>query len=180
MAASLDTITKHATDADKDILALLERVAGTGPLDVQAVRFLVEPYAAQSAASNASAADLAAIRETHLAAARTADMEQFERLDGEFHRLIFAATRNGLLTCLYEMLRIIRNQSAWVDIKRRSFSETRRQVYCEEHARIVDALFDRNPAAAAQAMQIHLATVSGNLFGDGSGVMVLPQQTRRT
>lgn len=178
MAGVADHGIKPASDADRDLLALLERVAGTGPLDVQAVRFLVEPYAAQSAASNASAADLALIRETHLNASRTTEMEQFERLDGEFHRLIFAATRNGLLACLYDMLQIIRSQSAWVDIKRRSFSQARRQAYCEEHARIVDALFDRNPSAAAHAMQSHLASVSNNLFSEASNVVILPQHIR--
>lgn len=174
MAAALETLAKQGADLDADLLALLERVAGTGPFDVQAVRYLVEPYAAQSAASTASAADLALIRETHLTALRTTDMESFERLDGEFHRLIFAATRNGVLTCLYEMLRIIRSQSAWVDIKRRSFSEARRREYCNEHEVIVDALFDHNPIAAAQAMQVHLASVSSNLFGARNNDILLP------
>lgn len=179
MATASDMFSRPAADAETDLLALLERVAGTGPLDVQAVRFLVEPYAAQSAASTASAADLALIREIHLSASRTTDLELFERLDGEFHKLIFAASRNGLLTCLNDMLQIIRSQSAWVDIKRRSFSEARRQHYCEEHGRIVEALFDRNPSAAARAMQEHLATVSSNLFSDSNGAIILPQQTRR-
>lgn len=176
MAANQDNFVKQSADTGSDLLALLERVSGTSPLDVQAVRFLVEPYAAQSAASTASSVDLALIRDTHLNAVRTTEMEAFERLDGEFHRLIFAATRNGLLSCLYEMLRIIRSESAWVDIKRRSFSEARRQKYCVEHAKIVDALLSRNPTAAAQAMQSHLETVSSNLFSGGGNVIIRPRE----
>lgn len=174
MAISPELTAKSGQDGDTDLLALLQRVAGTGPLDVQAVRLLVEPYAAQSAASTASAADLAQIRETHLAASHATEMEQFERLDGEFHKRIFAASRNGLLTCCYDMLQIIRSQSAWVDIKRRSFSEARRLDYCAEHARIVEALFDRNPPAAAEAMRAHLHTVSSNLFAAEGGMGVMP------
>ena len=153
-------------ETDSDLLALLERIAGTGPLDVQAVRLMVEPFAAQSAASNATAADLEAILSTHEAAADAIDIDVFERLDAEFHRQIFAATRNDLLSCVHDVLKIIRGQSAWIDIKRRSFSESRRLAYAAQHGLIVNALFERNAAQAAESMRAHLRTVSHNLFGD--------------
>ena len=173
MRATADSSARLTTETDADLLALLERITGAGPLDVQAARLMVEPFAAQTAASNATAADLAAIRDTHLAAMAETGMELFEQLDGEFHKRIFTATRNDLLACVHDMLKAIRAQSAWVEIKRRSFSEARRQAYCEEHARIVAALFARDALGAAEAMRIHLASVSRNLFGDdGSAHLV--------
>ena len=90
-------------------------------------------------------------------------MEPFERWDAELHQRIFAATRNELLNTLHELLRLIRNQDLWIDIKRRSFSPERRNRYCEEHAAIVAALLRRDVAAANDAMMIHLQTVEANL-----------------
>lgn len=160
--------TRPTGDAEQDLRTLLERISGAGPLDVQSARLMIEPYAAATAASNASSADLDAIRETHEAAAAAAAMEDFERLDSEFHKRIFAATRNDLLACVHDILNVIRGQSAWVDIKRRSFTEDRRRGYCEDHGRILEALSRRDPAAAADAMRAHLTGISRNLFGTGT------------
>ncbi|WP_162914161.1 FadR/GntR family transcriptional regulator [Taklimakanibacter lacteus] len=150
-----------------EMLALLQRISGTGPVDVMAARLMVEPYAATAAALNATGADLAAIREAHGLASAETDPMGFERLDAEFHTRIFAATRNELLLCLNDILRVVRNQSSWIEIKRRSYSEPRRRQYCDEHELIIQALFSRNGDGAAQAMKNHLLTVNRNLFGDG-------------
>lgn len=148
-----------------DLRELLERIAGTGPLDIQSARMMIEPYAAATAASNATTADLEAIRETHEAASAATEMERFEKLDGEFHKRIFLAARNGLLASVHDILQVIRAQTAWVEIKRRSFREERRLSYCADHARIVAALESHDPLAAADAMRTHLASVDRNLFG---------------
>jgi DNA-binding FadR family transcriptional regulator len=169
MRMQIEAIGARLTgDAEQDLRMLLERISGSGPLDVQSARLMIEPYAAATAASNATSADLDAIRETHEAAAAATAMDAFERLDGEFHKRIFAATRNDLLACVHDILNVIRGQSAWVDIKRRSFTEERRLSYCDDHGRIVEALSRRDAAAAAEAMRAHLTGISRNLFGTGS------------
>jgi DNA-binding FadR family transcriptional regulator len=91
-------------------------------------------------------------------------MDGFERWDAELHQRIFVGTRNELLSHLHEILRLIRSQDLWLDIKRRSFSPDRRNIYCQEHAAIVAALLRRDAEAAANAMRAHLETVSRNLF----------------
>jgi DNA-binding FadR family transcriptional regulator len=50
-------------------------------------------------------------------------------------------------------------------MKQRSFSEARRQHYCQEHAAIVAALMQRDPDRARAAMQAHLRTVAANILG---------------
>jgi DNA-binding FadR family transcriptional regulator len=96
-------------------------------------------------------------------------METFEHWDAELHQRIFAGSRNELLNHLHEILRLIRSQDLWLDIKRRSFSPARRLVYCDEHKAIVEALLRRDADVAAAAMRAHLDTVSRNLFaGNGS------------
>jgi DNA-binding FadR family transcriptional regulator len=155
---------KQAESAE--MLVLLQRISGTSPVDVMAARLMVEPHAAAAAAVNATTADLATIREAHDDATRETDPGSFEKLDAEFHVRIFAATRNELLLSLHDILRVIRNQPAWIEMKRRRYSEARRRGYCEDHEAIVQALFARNPELASGTMKVHLINVHRNLFGE--------------
>jgi DNA-binding FadR family transcriptional regulator len=149
-----------------DMLDLLQNISGTSPVDVMAARMMVEPHAASAAASNASISDLARIREAHEDALRETDPASFEKLDAEFHVQIFAATRSELLVSLHDILRLVRNQPAWIEMKRRRYTEERRQGYCRDHDAIVQALLSRNAGLASEAMKIHLHHVHRNLFGD--------------
>jgi DNA-binding FadR family transcriptional regulator len=147
-----------------DIFGVLQKISGASPVDVMNVRMMVEPQAAAVAASNATDADLSLILEAHEAATACKEVAAFEAQDAEFHKRIFAATRNELLTSLHDILRVIRNQSAWIENKRRSFSEIRRLAYCSDHKTIVQALYARDPERAAAAMRHHLIAVNSNLF----------------
>ncbi len=167
MTAASEFIRPEAggLEVGEDLLAVLRRIPGTSPLDVMNVRMILEPQAAEAAATNASEAALTLIREAHEAATRALDMELFERWDAEFHRRIFASTRNELLTNLDRMVQLIRNQPPWVELKRRSFSAERREAYCREHDDLVRALTRRDGGGAADAMRIHLESVARGLFG---------------
>ena len=151
-------------DARLDFMNVIQKLTGVSPIDMMAVRQIFEPRAAALAATNASASDLHEIALAHAAAVGAVDMETFEHWDAELHQRIFVGTRNELLNHLHEILRLIRNQELWRDIKRRSFSPRRRQIYCEEHKAVVDALMRRDAESAASAMRAHLDTVSRNLF----------------
>jgi DNA-binding FadR family transcriptional regulator len=150
---------------EPDLLSILQKLTGTSPLDVMNVRMIVEPQAASVAAANASESALASIREAHERATVTIEMEAFEVWDGKFHQRIFEATRNEFLTNLHDIIHVIRNQSPWIDLKKRTFRTDRRAVYCKEHEAMVVALEARDSEAAAQAMRTHLETVAKNLFG---------------
>jgi DNA-binding FadR family transcriptional regulator len=150
-----------------DLLAVLRRIPGTSPFDVMNVRMILEPQAAELAATQASKSALSEIREAHEAATKTVEMEPFEHWDAEFHRRIFASTRNELLTNLNAMVQLIRNQPPWVEFKRRSFSPERRLVYCGEHEDLLQALERRDARSAAEAMRVHLDSVGKNLFATG-------------
>lgn len=141
------------------------RMEGTSPADMMEIRLLLEPSAAQFAATNASTSELAAVREAHLVATDSTDMPIFEHWDAEFHNRIFACSRNDFLKEIHNVMRILRNQSPWFDMKKRSFSEERRQIYCAEHSAILDALLQRDPEGARLAMLAHLTTVKNNLLG---------------
>lgn len=144
---------------------MVARMEGTSPADMMEIRQLLEPAAAAFAATNASAAELNAVREAHKTACESQDMPTFEHWDAEFHHRVFACCRNDFLKEIHNLMRAIRNQSPWFEMKKRSFSEERRQVYCEEHQALLDALLRRDPDGAKTAMLVHLRTVEKNLLG---------------
>jgi len=150
----------------KDTLAqAVARMEGTSPADMMEIRLLLEPSAAQFAATNASTSELNLVREAHQTACDSTDMPDFEHWDAEFHNRIFACSRNDFLKEIHNVMRILRNQPLWFEMKRRSFSEERRQIYCAEHGVILDALLRRDPDAARASMHAHLLTVQRNLLG---------------
>jgi DNA-binding FadR family transcriptional regulator len=150
----------------KDSLSqAIARMEGASPADMMEIRLLLEPSAAQFAATNASISELHLVRDAHQMATDSADMPDFEHWDAEFHNRIFACSRNDFLKEIHNVMRILRNQPPWFEMKKRSFSEERRQRYCGEHAAIVEALMQRNPDGARAAMLAHLQTVEKNLLG---------------
>jgi DNA-binding FadR family transcriptional regulator len=147
------------------ITSMVTRMEGTSPADMMEIRQLLEPAAAAFAATNASATELSAVREAHQTACGARDMPDFEHWDAEFHHRVFACCRNDFLKEIHNLMRAIRNQSPWFEMKKRSFSEERRQAYCDEHQVILDCLFRRDPESAKNAMLSHLRTVERNLLG---------------
>jgi DNA-binding FadR family transcriptional regulator len=148
---------------DHSFHRVIQGLLGASPLDVMAVRMIVEPRAASLAAARGSASELEVIAAAHAGASQAEKCEDFERWDAEFHQRIFAATRNELLHGFHDLLRLIRSQELWVEIKQRSFSPERRSRYCGEHGAILGALLKRNADEASRAMLIHLQSVERNL-----------------
>lgn len=149
----------------ESLAAVAQRMRGSSPADIMDIRLLLEPSAAAFAATNASAGELAHVEEAHRNAVASADMPTFEHWDAEFHHRIFASSRNALLKEMHSLLRALRNQSPWYEMKKRSFSEERRLRYCVEHGALLDNLLRRDPDGARSAMTDHLVTVRTNLLG---------------
>jgi DNA-binding FadR family transcriptional regulator len=154
-----------AQKADLSVASTIAGMQGTSPSDMMAVRQLLEPAAAAFAATNANSAELAVIREAHEIACQSEDMPTFERWDAEFHHRIFAFCRNDFLREIHSLMRIIRNQPPWFEMKKRSFSEERRRNYCREHEAVLNSLMRRDPEGAKEAMMAHLKSLQHHLLG---------------
>lgn len=150
---------------DRTLPGVIARMQGASPADVMEIRIMLEPGAAGFAATNASASDLAGVDDAHRRAAAAIEMPDFERWDAEFHHRIVTCSRNDLLKDFHELLRGLRDQNPWFEMKRRCFSEERRRHYCLEHAAVLDSLRHRDPGAARNAMLAHLMTVRLNMLG---------------
>ena len=155
----------RAPDRPGQLLAIMRQISGTSPLDIMAVRQMIEPQVAAVAAANAREEDFERLREAHETALASTDIDGFEHWDGIFHKRLFESTRNDFLTALHEVLYLIRTRDRWMQVKRRAFSEERRQRYCAEHEEIYRAITSRNTLAAAATMRRHMLSVSMFLFG---------------
>ena len=94
-----------------------------------------------------------------------ASYEEFETWDLALHRCIIAAAHSPLLAALYAPIESARHGQVWGDLKRRSASSQRRQLYQEDHRAIVTALRARDSDAAVEAMRTHLSRVAEHLLG---------------
>jgi DNA-binding FadR family transcriptional regulator len=142
----------------------LERLSGCSPAEVMEVRLLLEPRAAELAATRASSGELQFLMECLKGAEGASDLETFEHWDGLLHKTIIQATKNELLIGLYEAINAIRNRPEWAKLKERTVTVRRRRAYQKQHAALVAALSDRDRQATRHLMRTHLLAVRNNLF----------------
>ncbi len=135
------------------------------PREIMEARLLLEPRFASLIVMHANKADLEKIRTTLAEAERAADFLTFEHWDGQFHQMLAEATHNQLIIDLFSIVTQSRDTAEWGELKKGSITAERRELYCQEHGRIFDALLARNARLAEKAIETHLTTVRQNLFG---------------
>jgi GntR family transcriptional repressor for pyruvate dehydrogenase complex len=154
----------HATVIGRDDANLAQRLSGASPAEVMEVRLIVEPEAAELAATRANADDFRRIGECLLECERANAVMAFEHWDGMLHLAIIAAAKNSLLEALCGAINEVRNQPEWAKLKQRSVTPERRQLYQQQHDAIVTALRDRDGVGVKRALRHHLRTVQANLL----------------
>ncbi|CAN5351160.1 FCD domain-containing protein [soil metagenome] len=155
----------ETAQSESGVTALLNHVLGSSPAEVMEIRLILEPWAAGLAATRATSADLAKMRECNAQAEIAPDVATFEKWDGELHQTIIGAAKNGLLTGLYEAINTVRHQPEWMKLKERTVTPERRGAYHHQHGEIVDALLERDPDKSARLIKDHLLAVRQSLLG---------------
>lgn len=135
------------------------------PHEIMEARFLIEPRFAALIVMQANKADIEAIRTSLLEAERATDFVKFEYWDGQFHQMLAEATHNSLIIDLFQIVTQSRDTAEWGELKKGSITAERREIYCQEHTRIIEALQARNARLAEKAIESHLGTVRQNLLG---------------
>ena len=141
-------------------------VTDFAPADVMTIRRLLEPQAMPLVVMWATARDFAEMERCVAGGDHAVNYEEFETWDLALHRCIMAAAHSPLLAALYSLVESARHGQVWGDLKRRSASRQRREIYQEDHRAIVAALRSRDGSAAVEAMRLHLARVSDHLLGE--------------
>jgi DNA-binding FadR family transcriptional regulator len=136
------------------------------PADVMTIRRLIEPQALPLVVLWATARDFAEMERCVTGGDQAGSYEEFETWDLALHRGIIAAAHSPLLAALYGVVESARHGQVWGDLKRRSATRQRRELYQEDHRAVVAALRARDTDAAVEAMRAHLARVAGHLLGE--------------
>ena len=135
------------------------------PADVMTIRRLLEPQAMPLVAIWATARDFGEMERCLAGGDAVASFEEFETWDLALHRCIIGAAHSPLLAALYGLVESARHGQVWGDLKRRSTSSQRRQLYQEDHRAVVAALRARDSDVAVEAMRVHLTRVAEHLLG---------------
>jgi GntR family transcriptional repressor for pyruvate dehydrogenase complex len=88
---------------------------------------------------------------------QSTDADAKELWDGSLHRQIAQSAGNKLFLSIFDVINRVRQDDAWQSIRelaRRSGTNVRASF--EQHMAIVDAIADRDPARAGEAMRQHL------------------------
>ncbi len=135
------------------------------PIQMMRARLSLEPAITREAAVNTSADALDAIITARDKAYSADGWDAYEEADDLFHRCIAQATGNLLLLSVFDHLNHVRRAVAWRQVIRKSDRPSPEHSSFAEHDLIVEAITDRDPAAAYAAMHGHLTSVSNRLYG---------------
>ncbi|MBS0256666.1 FadR/GntR family transcriptional regulator [Agrobacterium sp. 16-172Ci] len=134
-----------------------ELVAGTDIMEIMEVRLRIEPQLAQLAAMRAKPAEVERMRALVQKTGQSTDADAKELWDGSLHRQIAQSAGNKLFLSIFDVVNRIRQDEAWQSIRELARrSGTNGKASFEQHIAIVDAIADRDPARAGEAMRQHL------------------------
>jgi len=138
----------------------------TNPREVMTARLALEPALARLAALHATGRDLLEVGRCLSQMADVRDWESWEYLDCRLHRLIAQSANNALMLAMFETVQANRSKEIWGKLRERVEPATSIERASHEHAAIVQAIRDRDPASAERMMREHLRAVERNCFGE--------------
>jgi DNA-binding FadR family transcriptional regulator len=137
----------------------------TSPAELMEARLAMEPAIIEMAIRNANAADLRRMETCCSEAENAQTLEAFEHWDAELHQAIADAAHNSFVANVFGLMKRVRAQGDWGQLKKQSVTPERRLAYQAEHREIVKALRDRDAARARRHTLEHLLHVRQNLLG---------------
>jgi GntR family transcriptional repressor for pyruvate dehydrogenase complex len=130
-------------------------IRSTNPLEVIELRLALEPALARLAAVRATPLEIARI----MRAATTPPDMQRGTADLAFHKLVAAASGNGLAADLYALLRKVGSDSRVRVQSTLPACPNRLAQRDQEHRAVAEAIAARDPECAEAAMRTHLNAV---------------------
>jgi DNA-binding FadR family transcriptional regulator len=137
----------------------------TSPAELMEARLAMEPAIIEMAIRNANQADLQRMDACCLNAENAETLEAFEHWDAELHQAIADAAHNSFVANVFSLMKTVRAQGDWGQLKKKSVTPDRRLAYQAEHRAIVGALRDRDAVRARDLTLAHLLHVRQNLLG---------------
>lgn len=157
-----NALTKLATEGLVEMQpnrgARVREISVAEAIEITEIRRAVEGLVAARAAeriTDAGIAELRALGTAMTAAVESADMLRYSELNAQLHGRVRAIAEHASATRIIEQLngQLVRHQF------RLSLVPGRPSVSLPEHLAIIDAICERNPDQAEQAMRTHLTSV---------------------
>lgn len=149
---------QRPAEPDLDSLRLVS------PRDVLHARLTIEPTLAREAALNASAADLAELRNCLQSCRAATSWRKYENWDNLLHSAVAGATQNRVLVRLFNELNTIRRTVVWTRVRSETDAPPVDHHSFAEHDAIVAAIGRRDPLGAETMMRQHLEHVARKLL----------------
>ena len=137
--------------------------ARTSPPEAMQARMIVEPEIARWAAVNATSLQVTAMRELNFRMRSAKTWNEYEDIDWKFHDLLAESTGNFLLVEIQRMVNGVRRAVVWGHIEKRPVGPEADYHSFSEHDAIIDAISERKPKEAADAMHLHLRSTASAL-----------------
>jgi DNA-binding FadR family transcriptional regulator len=148
----------------EEAIGISEIAGSSSPADVMRARLIIEPEIAREAALHATAADIAAMRQSLVQTREASTWRQYENIDNLLHRQIAQASRNNVLLGLFDVLNAVRRTVVWGRLRSDGARPPADHHSFADHERIVSAIADRDLSGAAAAMRLHLQQVGSRLI----------------
>jgi len=148
----------------EEITGVAEIAAASNPREVMHARLVVEPMLAREAALNATSAEIAEMHQCLRASREATTWRQYENCDNRLHRLVAEASHNTVLIALFDTLNAVRRAVVWGRLRNNVERPPADHHSFREHDALVNAIADRDLAAAGTAMDRHLHAVQANLL----------------
>ena len=133
------------------------------PLAAMEARMAIEPMLAALCARRATSDDVERLRQLMVRTNAATDADSAELWDGAFHRMIARVAGNRLLLTAFALLDEVRMVEMWLDVRLKARTPENKQIYDDQHQRILLAIEARDQKAAKAAMEIHLESLTVNL-----------------
>lgn len=131
----------------------------TSPFEIMEVRQEIEPSMARFAALRASQGDIDAMRSMVEKAAGATTQAEYEKWDAAFHQRLAESVKNTLFLAVFEAVNAVRREAAWARLRESSHSDTLIEELSTQHRDIINAIEQRDPKRAEDAMRRHLSEV---------------------
>lgn len=129
------------------------------PAELIEFRLTVEPALADLLVLKVSDAEIERIRGELLAGRHASSWDEVERIDRDFHLMLYSATQNAMFIETGRRVARMRNNPAWLRLKAHRFNRERWLVFQREHEAILDALAMRDAQTVATLLRHHISGV---------------------
>ncbi|MBU2886708.1 FadR family transcriptional regulator [Gilvimarinus agarilyticus] len=134
---------------------------GVGPFEILEIRYILEAEACALAAARITDEEIAKLK---VALQDMAEEEKHEdaseKADWTFHKIIADASQNSAISAVVDWLWQLRNESELSTAFLERLRKEGVHPSIDDHKRIIEALEQRNPEKARNAMRVHIDNAS--------------------